>query len=296
MDLKGILILPIYTALFMAVFVAVVAWDRRKRRTRKPFGENVKLLRMPGEHLWRQVIEKDASEIYWTFGLMVLPIFAAWLALQIAAHFFNKSYVGFVVAIVVFVFVMLLCIRWLVARLQRRQNEYLGFFGERFVADCLEPLKENGWFVFHDIQCDGATGKFNLDHVAVGPGGIWVVETKTRRKGRARPDMDPGKVVFDGAKIIWPWWNDSTSIKQAANNSNWLRDWLEKMTERKFDVSAVIAIPGYKVEAKSRTGVRVVAPEDLQDVLVGYGKTILSAEDIRMIRLQLAAKCRDVEF
>ena len=187
MELREILISVAYAALFMGAFFGVAVWDRRRRRTRKPFGEDVRLLRMPGEYLWRQVIEKDATELQWTIGLMLVPILGGGLALQLAAYFIGKTYTSLVVAIVVFVFVLLVCIRWLVDRLKDREKRYLGFFGERIVADCLEPLKEKGWFIFHDIQCVGATGPFNLDHVAVGPGGIWVIETKTWRKGRVRP-------------------------------------------------------------------------------------------------------------
>jgi Nuclease-related domain len=187
MDLKGTLIFIIYAALFIGVPITVVWWDRYKRRTRKPFGEDVRLLRMPGEYLLRRVTEHDVSEMQWTFGLMVVPVLAGTIALQILPYFFAKTYTSLVIALVVFVFVMVLCIWRLVNRLQRRQNDYLGFFGERIVADCLDPLKEKGWFIFHDLQCVGATGKFNLDHVAVGPGGIWVIETKTWRKGRVRP-------------------------------------------------------------------------------------------------------------
>lgn len=36
-----------------AVLVGVIWWDRRRRRTRHPLPENLKLLRMPGEYLWR---------------------------------------------------------------------------------------------------------------------------------------------------------------------------------------------------------------------------------------------------
>src|SRR5215469_11886270 len=212
MDFIGPLIFLIYGVVFMSVFVAVVLLERRKRRTKPPFGEDLRLMRMPGERLWRRVIENDESDALWTVGLLLVPMIVGFLALQIAGLLLGKTPAALVTATVLFVFSMLLCIRRLVIRLQRRENEYLGFFGERYVAEWLEPLKSKGWFIFHDIQCDGATGKFNLDHVVVGPGGIWVVETKTKRKGRTRPGLKDYEVTFDGAKIIWPWWDDVDSI------------------------------------------------------------------------------------
>lgn len=280
----------------MGALVGVVTWARRKRGTRKPFGEDVRLLRMPGEHLWRRVIRKDMSEMPWTVALMLVPIIVAGLGLQVASTFFGKTYTSLVIGLLIFLITMSCCVAWLAARMERREREYLGFFGERFVADCLEPLKEKGWFIVHDVPCTGTSGRFNLDHVAVGPGGIWVIETKTRRKGRARPGMDRHTVRFDGTKIIWPRWDDTKPVKQAAGHANWLQEWLETMTGKTFEVSAVLAIPGYKVEVTGKAGVRAAAPKDLEDVLIGQGKTVLTAEDIKLIRLQLAAKCRDVEY
>jgi Nuclease-related domain len=233
MDLKGTLIFIVYAALFIGVPVGVVWWDRYNRRTRKPFGEDARLLRMPGEYLLRRVIEYDASAMQWTFGLMVVPVLAGAVALQILPYFLGKTYTSLVIGLVVFVSAIVQCIWWLVKRLKRRQDDYLGFFGERIVADCLEPLKEKGWFIFHDLQCVGATGPFNLDHVAVGPGGIWVIETKTWRKGNVRPGMKDYEVTFDGTKIIWPHWDDSDSVGQASNNARWLQDWLKQMPEIK---------------------------------------------------------------
>lgn len=296
MNLMGLLFFVIYTVLFMGAFVAVVFWERRKRRTKPPFGEDLRLMRMPGEYLWRRVIENDESDMRWTFGLMLVPMVAGFVALQIIPLVLGKTSAALVVAVIVFTFSMLLCIRGLAIRLQRRENEYLGFFGERYVAEWLEPLKSQGWFIFHDIQCDGATGKFNLDHVAVGPGGIWIVETKTRRKGRARFGFKDYEVTFDGAKLIWPWWDDADSIRQTANNATWLQKWFETMIGKKFNVSAVVAIPGYKVIERKIMPIRVAKPKDLSLVLTGHGKITLNDDDLDLVRRQLEAKCRDVGY
>ncbi len=296
MDFWAFLVPVIYVALFIAAFVGLSVWESRKRGTRKPFGDDVRLTRMPGEYLWRKVIENDVTELQWAFGLMIVPVLVGGTVLQVVSRFFGKSPIGLVLAAVVFVFLLVFCLRCLLKRWRQRQRDYLALFGERFVADCLEPLKEKGWFVFHDIQCDGATKKFNLDHVAVGPGGLWIVETKVRRKGRARPGIDPWVVTFDGVRIIWPMRDDTKSVKQAAWSAQWLQEWLQRQTEKKFDVSVVVAIPGYKVEVKGKEGVRVAQPQKLQDVLIGNGKPMLTADDIKTIRLQLADKCRDVEF
>ncbi|HEX9145591.1 MAG TPA: nuclease-related domain-containing protein, partial [Candidatus Binatia bacterium] len=48
----------------------------------------------------------------------------------------------------------------------------LGRNGERDVGQKLEPLRKHGYQVFHDIIGDG----FNIDHVLIGPAGIFTVQ------------------------------------------------------------------------------------------------------------------------
>jgi hypothetical protein len=75
-----------------------------------------------------------------------------------------------------------------------------------------------------------------------------------------------------------------------------MRDWLEKMTGKKFTVAAVIAIPGYYVTERHLGPVRVANPKNLPRVLVGKGSVVLAQADIDLVRRQLEAKCRDVEY
>lgn len=49
-----------------------------------------------------------------------------------------------------------------------------GADGEENTATVLRSLERNGWRVIHDIEFSG----FNVDHVAVGPSGIYAIETK----------------------------------------------------------------------------------------------------------------------
>lgn len=228
---------------------------------------------------------------------MAIPILVVGAVLYCVGCFLQSApAVGFLIAVVVFVFSLYLSARWFQNRLRRRADDYLGFFGERYVAEWLEPLKAEGWFIFHDVPCDGATGKFNLDHVAVGPGGIWVIETKTRRKGRARPGFKEHEVFFDGDQVIWPWAEDRTGLRQAADNAKWLKDWLRKMTGKDYPISAVLTLPGYCVVERKLGPVRVVNPKVLPQVLTSRGKELLGKEAIDLVRRQLEAKCRDVEY
>ena len=62
-------------------------------------------------------------------------------------------------------------------RLRRRfRNLNRGERGEMKVSEALEDLRADGYRVIHDI-----TGKnYNIDHVIVGPAGVFALETKYR--------------------------------------------------------------------------------------------------------------------
>ena len=94
--------------------------------------------------------------------LVLLPI--GWLVPRAARGF----YFGAAVASVF----------WLVAVLVRdgsgSHRAQHGADGEEHTAAVLRSLARDGWRVIHDIQFGG----FNVDHVAVGPGGIYAIETK----------------------------------------------------------------------------------------------------------------------
>lgn len=51
---------------------------------------------------------------------------------------------------------------------------WLGADAERWTADALRKLPERSWAVFHDVYLDGV----NVDHVAVGSGRVYAIETK----------------------------------------------------------------------------------------------------------------------
>src|SRR4051812_27219000 len=51
-----------------------------------------------------------------------------------------------------------------------------GAEGEEVVGGILEGLAAEGWHVIHDVSF----GRGNIDHIVVGPGGIFTIETKSR--------------------------------------------------------------------------------------------------------------------
>ncbi|MDQ3725872.1 MAG: NERD domain-containing protein [Actinomycetota bacterium] len=62
-----------------------------------------------------------------------------------------------------------------------------GAEGEEAVGQILEELAIDGWHVLHDVTF----GRGNIDHVAIGPGGVFAIETKSHRGQISLDRLDP---------------------------------------------------------------------------------------------------------
>jgi Nuclease-related domain len=157
----------------------------------------------------------------------------------------------------------------------------LGRDGEKVVGQFLETLRERGYRVFHDIS----GGNFNLDHVLIGPAGVFTIETKTYRK----PSGD-ARVTFNGDSIrIGGFEPDRAPVVQARAQASWLRELLAESTGREFEVRSAIVFPGWFVDdsgPRERT-VWVLNPKALPTFL-DYEPTRLSQESIHLASFHLS--------
>jgi Nuclease-related domain len=66
-----------------------------------------------------------------------------------------------------------------------------GAAGERRTARLLAPLERHGWAILHDLAVPGSAA--NLDHLALGPGGVFVIDSKQYR----------GRLQLDAVGKLW---------------------------------------------------------------------------------------------
>lgn len=81
---------------------------------------------------------------------------------------------------------------WMISRLSPPgwiENWQSGAYGEQATAKVLRQLEEDGWVVLHDL----VAGKGNVDHIAVGPGGVYLLDSK--RPGGSVTVDDQGVTV-----------------------------------------------------------------------------------------------------
>ena len=164
----------------------------------------------------------------------------------------------------------------------------LGLQGELVVGQYLDRLHADGYQVFHDIQGQN----FNLDHVLIGPAGVFTVETKTWNK----PHAD-AKVTFDGERLqIGGKEVERDPITQARAQAAWLRVQLRESTGRDFDVRPVIVFPGWYVEATyaAQRKLWVLEPKALPTFLSNEPPS-LNAEDRKLVSYHLSRMVRAAE-
>jgi Nuclease-related domain len=74
-----------------------------------------------------------------------------------------------------------------------------GAAGERRTARLLAGLERQGWVVLHDLAVPGS--RANIDHLVVGPGGVFVIDSKQYR-GHLR--LDPSGRLWHGRYPLAP--------------------------------------------------------------------------------------------
>lgn len=139
---------------------------------------------------------------------------------------------------------------WLALRTFARDinRRALGVLGERIVATQLAELACEGHIVVHDLQC----ANMNIDHLIIGPKGIFVVETKMRSKPvdkRIVVAVEGEGIRVDGGPL------DSSPIRQVRMGMSLVRDKLPVSPDR---VKGYVVYPELWVQGQSPSDVAVL--------------------------------------
>ena len=164
----------------------------------------------------------------------------------------------------------------------RMRQLRLGAIGEEAVGQFLEEkMRPMGCQVFHDVLGDS----FNVDHIVVGPTGLFAIETKTHSKpmkGACNVKYDGDKITVNGATP------DRDPIVQAKAEARWVSDLLEQSTGRRFFVQPIVLYPGWYVETtKPNVDVWVLNDQGMPTFIRNARNHQLSPEDISLISFHL---------
>lgn len=287
----------VYFLIFIFGVGSIFLWKIKRRGGRAPV--DFKLLRGPGETLRRRIAKFDEDALARIGGAALVPTLAIipvlWLTVKLRPQTWTGLWIGLGIAAVVFVGALIMAGRWALRDLKRYRDDSLGYLGEREVAEHLVPLLARGYWVFHDVPAKGAKTDFNLDHVAVGPSGVALIETKTLRKGNTLPGRKDYVVTYDGNKLAWPWGSvNRFGLDQAVNEADWLKKFVQQRTGIQIEVKPILALPGWWVDPQGKGIVAVISSKNVASEVEGFGPRVLSDDQIELIARQLDVICRDI--
>lgn len=149
-----------------------------------------------------------------------------------------------------------------------------GAKGERKTARMLSKLERRGWHVLHDRSIPGS--KANLDHLAIGPGGVWVVDSKYWNSPHSRVNVHRGKLYYGRRR-------QDRAVDTAAWEAERAAAALTSATRRDVSVETVLAIHGARpwFSARFRAAHAMAAPRLV--AFLARRPTVLSAGEISSI-------------
>jgi hypothetical protein len=174
---------------------------------------------------------------------------------------------------------------------KERKKMRFGYEGELVVGQELDQLMHDGFHVYHGFPAD----KFNIDHILVGPKGVFAVETKARSKPNKKKRVEDATVEYDGRMLYFPKGNDFETIDQAKLKAAWLSNWLGKAIGEPIAARALVALPGWLVKRTSSEGIPVVNPKQFPSLFEHIKPRPLSESMITRINHQIDQKFRDIE-
>lgn len=267
--------------------VVKLVFMKTNRNKRLPFGVSTSR-RIPGQSLLAEYNNSNA-ELFSNLVMLVLlfnmPFIFAGICDYIEVEQPQKSLMMSACFIGMIYFIIQLA-----RAAKNKSNLRLGLEAEWFVSLELHEIAAPNYKVFHDIQCD----KFNIDHLVVGPNGVFAIETKGKRKPNnaknAASKSKEHKVLVKGNVLEFPTYTDTSIVEQASRQAKWASKWLSDATGEPITVSPVVTIPGWFVELVSKPVVPVVSTKILGKYVPKLNGQTLSPEQISRIVYQVNQK------
>jgi hypothetical protein len=148
---------------------------------------------------------------------------------------------------------MLLYCFLLIRDFQRIRRLKLGLACELAVGQELEAMirpEAHPYYVFHDVPTDTTT----IDHVAVTPHGVFVVETRARTPGFAADGSEINRVAVERDRLRFPGWNERRPLQKTRQATRWLTSWLAERVGQAVPVMGVLALPGWEIDTQEADG------------------------------------------
>jgi Nuclease-related domain len=159
---------------------------------------------------------------------------------------------------------------------------------ERHVSDLLRRLRDKDYVTFDDLMDESAGWKSNIDHVFVGPGGVFAIETKGYSVfGNGRIEVGKDGLLRLSNKEAY-----GDPLGQACSSATKVSKHLERCLRQNFSVQPVLVFPGWDIAMpKSESGV-VLLNDGTIGEFFSSRERVLSNEQIRDICSHLDRSAR----
>jgi len=252
----------------------------------EPHKIGTKVRRLPGQSL-REHFD-DRFDNYITLPFMVASagiVVAIFEAMHVYGHVQPSILIGGITAFAGVLFAV-----WGIGNVRKLRVIKRGEQGELIVAQTIErDLLPNGYFVFHDVQLEDGKKRFNIDHLLIGPNGVFAIETKNYSK----PKRGEVKVSYDGKRVRWNGVSHKDDeSRQAVAVAVAAKDLIFKETGLKVFVKPVLCAVGWYASSNDLFGnqVLLLMEKQLGTLLPKvYPKVPLSEQDRNLIIAKLSS-------
>jgi hypothetical protein len=257
-------------------------FGRPKHQKKSPLKDNP--LRLAGQSLDEEIRRLNEDFLsYWGSVVALLVVLAIYEWIK-----WYRSEPPHPIFATVIAVIAIFAVAWKFFRFRAQiRSLIIGREGERFVGQYLEELREKGYKVFHDLVGEN----FNVDHVIIGPSGVFSIETKTLSKPvnrEASITYSNGKLKVDGRVF------ERDPIEQVRAGARWIKQILKESTGKEFRVHPVVLFPGWFIEpipSELSAEVWVLEPKALPKFLENQ-QYLLSAEDVSLASYHLSRYVR----
>ncbi|QJQ96005.1 MULTISPECIES: nuclease-related domain-containing protein [Halomonadaceae] len=149
----------------------------------------------------------------------------------------------------------------LIRDFQRIRRLKLTLACELAIGQELERLvrpEAHPYCIFHDIPAD----TFTIDHIAVTPHGVFVIEMCPRTRPFDASGQELNQVMVEQQRLRFPGWSEREPLIKTLQAARWLRHWLARECGSEVPVRGVLALPGWEVDNQQASGDPLVVKGD----------------------------------
>jgi len=274
------LIIPLYPLLATLLVWAVVALCLRRYVVRRVSDATAASdgLPDPGQSMRKTILRLDMlfriNGIYLIGLPLVLCVAYGGMRLAGAAQ---GSLWEIALMLASAVLLVLICLFRLMGISRRRKQIKLDYQGKQVAAPAFEPLLQEGCFIFHDFECEHV----HIDHLIVGPKGVFAVHTQPCAALPCGPQNDEVTVTYNGRALFYPKGETYEPLEQANRHAEWISEWLSQCLEEPIAARAIVAMPGWMVKRTSADGIPVVNPKQFDSLFKHINARPLSESALR---------------